>query len=97
MEMKSKKRYNWFNTYFSKVNKSAFWTCLTISTVLITVSFFVPPMAVIDSSVIAATGELFAFAALATLIDGIEKGKSVKIHKGDTTMTLNDENENEIE
>lgn len=95
--METKDKSNWFNRHFAEVNKFAFWTCLLISIGLIVGAFFVPPMSVIDSSVIAATGELFAFAALGTVIDGIEKGRRLKISKGDTTMTLNDNNENEIE
>lgn len=95
--MKTRKRGGWFARYFAEVNKGAFWTCLLISVGLIVGAFFVPPMAVIDASVLAATGELFAFAALATVIEGVEKGRSVKIQKGETTMTLNDNDENETE
>lgn len=96
--MKTKSKGNWFKRYFSEVNKTAFWTCLIISIGLIVGAFFVPPMSVIDGSVIAATGELFAFATLGTVIEGVEKGRSVRIQKGETTMTLNDDdNENEIE
>jgi len=80
---------------FKEVNKAAFWTCLLISIALIVVAFFIPPQAVIDGSVIAAVGELFGFAALGVVIEGIEKGRSVSISKGSTTFTVNDEN-NEI-
>lgn len=88
---KKKSKESWFRKYFSRVNKTAFWTTLLISIALIVAAFFIPPQAVIDGSVIAATGELFAFAALGTVIEGIEKGRSVRISKGDTTMTLNDD------
>lgn len=88
---KKKWKESWFKKYFSHVNKTAFWICLLISLALIVTAFFIPPQGVIDGSVIAATGELFAFAALGTVIDGIEKGRSVSISKGDTTMTLNDD------
>lgn len=98
--MKNKtKKDKWFKRYFSEVNKTSFWTCLIISIALIVGAFFVPPMSVIDASVIAATGELFAFAALGTVITGIEKGKNISVSKGDTIVSLqdnNDNNENEI-
>ena len=99
MEKKTRKK-GWFKTYFSEVNKASFWTCLIISIALIVGAFFVPPMSVIDGSVIAATGELFGFAALGTVITGIEKGKNFSVSKGDTTLSVNDnnnDNENEIE
>lgn len=95
--MKKKTHENWFKRTFSEVNKAAFWTCLVISICLIVGAFFVPPMAVIDASVLAGTGELFGFAALGTVIEGIEKGRSVKIQKGETTMTLNDDKDDENE
>ena len=45
-----------------------------------------PPMGIIDSSVLTAVGELLMFGVLAqvpTLIDAAKNGKSVKISKGD--------------
>lgn len=76
------------------------WTfiiCLVLSIILIVASWFVPPMAVIDGSVLAATGEIFSFAALATVIRAIDKGHKATIAKGDTTLTVGkdaDEDEN---
>lgn len=98
--MKKKTHENWFTRTFSEVNKAAFWTCLIISIGLMVGAFFVPPLAIIDASILAGTGELFGFAALGTVIEGIEKGRSVTIQKGETTMTLNDndkDDENEIQ
>lgn len=87
---KKKPKENLFRRYFSQVNKAAFWTTLLISIALIVTAFFIPPQAVVDGSVVACVGELFGFAALGTVIEGIEKGRSVRISKGDTTMSLND-------
>lgn len=60
-----------------------------ISVILLIASWFVPPMAVIDASVLAGVGELFGFAALATVIHAINKGKSVKVTHGNTALAVN--------
>lgn len=89
-----KKKKGRFWAMFAEVNKAAFWTCLLISIALIITAFFIPPMAVIDGSVVAAVGELFGFAALGVVIEGLDKGRNVTISKGDVNVTLNDKNEN---
>ena len=64
----------------------AFYTTLAISLLLILGGFLLPPMGIIDSSVLTAVGELLMFGVLAqvpTLIDAAKNGKSVKISKGD--------------
>lgn len=62
---------------------------LTIVSVgLIVGGFFVPPMGVIDGSVLTACGILFAFAALFVAADAIEKGVDAKITHRDTTVEL---------
>lgn len=68
----------------------AFWVCLFTSIALIVISFFIPPLAVIDGSVLAATGELFAFASLGTLITAVRKGKDARIRHKDTTIEVGD-------
>lgn len=90
---KKKGKGSWFKRTFAKVNKISFFACMAISVILIITAFFVPPTAVIDASVIAAVGEIFAWGALVVVIEGIEKGRSVTISKGDTTMTLNDDDD----
>ena len=50
-----------------------------------------PPMGIIDGSVLTAVGELLMFGVLAqvpTLIDAAKNGKSVKISKGDFTAEV---------
>ena len=64
----------------------AFYTTLAISLLLILGGFLLPPMGIIDSSVLTAVGELLMFGVLAqlpSLIDAAKNGKSVKISKGD--------------
>ena len=65
------------------------------SMVLITASFLCPPLAVIDSSVLAAVGEVFAFAALWTLIKAMDEGHTATITNKDITLTIDKEEEEE--
>ena len=71
------------------MNHWAFWVCLIFSIGLILGSFFVPPMGVIDGSILAGVGELFGFATLATVIEAIKKGSDVTISHGSTTVGIN--------
>lgn len=57
---------------------------------LFVASFLVPPMGVIDGSVLKAGGIIFAFAALAEAREAIVEGLGVKVTHGDTTFTVQD-------
>ena len=65
---------------------TAFYINLSVSIVLIVGGFLLPPMGIIDGSVLTAVGELLMFGVLAqvpALISAAKNGKSVKISKGD--------------
>lgn len=62
-----------------------------VSISLIIASFVVPPTGVIDPSVLAATGILFAFAALYIVLVAVEKGTPASLSHGGTTVTVNRE------
>ena len=66
---------------------------LTLASIALLVwSFVLPPPGVIDSSVIAAVGELAGFAALWQIAKAIDKGVDAALRKGDTEITIhNDE------
>lgn len=68
-----------------------FWVFLGISASLIIGSFFVPPMGVIDSSVLSAVGELQGFAALGVGFECIFTGMNVSLEKGDTKINVSRE------
>lgn len=72
----------------------AFWICLGVSIGMMLVSFFVPPLAVIDSSIFVATSILFAYAALASFNAALEKGVDAKIKHNDTELQIINDNEN---
>lgn len=67
-----------------------FWICLLTSIFLIVASFFVPPLSVVDGSVLASVGELFAFAALGNIVAAIEKGIDAKVEHNGTSITIGD-------
>lgn len=82
---------DWVNNFFGdQFHKRVFFICLIVSIGLIVVSFLTPPKWIIDASVLAATGELFGFAALAEVVAAIERGKNAKIQKGDTSIMIGD-------
>lgn len=66
-----------------------------VAIILIIASWFVPPMAVIDSSVLAAVGEIFGFAALGTVVKAIDKGVDAQVQHNNTTLTIGDINKQE--
>lgn len=74
-----------------------FWVLSLAAIALLVASFIVPPTGVIDPSVLAASGEIFAFAALGTLIKAIDKGVDAKVTRGDTTLTVGDINSHKEE
>ena len=71
-------------------------TVLSLSAiVLIVAGLLMPPMGVIDGSVLTAVGELFAFAALDTVWHAIDKGIDAKITHGQTTLNLTNDDDKE--
>lgn len=73
-----------------------FWICLIVSIGLLVGGFFVPPMGVIDGSVLTAVGILFAFGTLAQIPIIIEVAGYTKISNGNTIIEISkDENNDE--
>ena len=73
-----------------------FYLTFAISLLLIIGGFLLPPMGIIDGSVLTAVGELLMFGVLAqlpALIDAAKNGKSVKISKGDFTAEVTSSDE----
>lgn len=67
----------------------AILTALSIG--LIIGGFFVPPIGIVSGSVLTSVGEIFGFATLWVVIAAIEKGTDVTLKKGDTEITINNE------
>lgn len=66
-----------------------FIVCMAISILLIIVSFIIPPHGVIDSSVLAAVGEIFAFPALYSVYNIFLTGRAVTFKKGNMEISAN--------
>lgn len=62
-----------------------------MSIALIVGGFFVPPLGVIDGSVLTAVGLLLMFSVIAKIPEAIKAGKSVKISKGDSSLEIGTE------
>lgn len=52
-------------------------------------SFLLPPMGVVQPSVLQAVGEIFAFASLGAVIKAIDTGKPTKFRHNNTELTVN--------
>ena len=61
-----------------------------IALILLVASFILPPMGVIDSSVLKAVAEIFAFAGLLTVLRAIDRNKGIEFHKGDISLEISD-------
>ena len=79
---------------YGKLNKWVFFLCLGISLFLLVTAFFVPPTAYIDATVLAAVGEIFLWPALWAVMVAIDKGSDVKLTKGDTTIHIDNPDNN---
>ena len=68
-----------------------FYLTLAISLLLIVGGFLLPPMGIIDGSVLTAVGELLMFGALAqvpALISAAKNGKSIKVTRGNSSIEV---------
>ena len=63
------------------------------SIILIIASFFVPPLGIIDGSVLAAVGEIEGLGVLWIVLRAVEKGTGASFKKGDVEVDIK-ENEN---
>lgn len=75
--------------------KVTFAVCLFISLALIIGGFFMPPMGVIDGSVLTAVGELIAFPTLLYGFRAVELGLEIKLSHGDTSLEISQKDEEE--
>ena len=62
---------------------------LTISSILLIIaSFFVPPLGILDGSVLAAVGELEGLGVLWIILRAVEKGIGASFKKGDVEVDI---------
>ena len=70
------------------MSRITFAICFFVSVGLIVGGFFVPPMGVIDGSILTAIGELLLFPTLLYGFRAIELGLTIKFQKGDATIEI---------
>ena len=70
------------------LSRLTFAICFFVSVGLIIGGFFVPPMGVIDGSVLTAVGELLLFPTLLYGFRAVELGMRVKFQKGETSVSI---------
>lgn len=81
------------------LSRMTFLVCFFVSVGLIIGGFFVPPMGVIDGSVLTAIGELLLFPTLLYAFRAVEMGMKVKFQKGETSIEIHrrEEDQHDIE
>ena len=79
-----------------KISKASFWVCLSISIFLMVGSalFPWPPNFIIEHSIFQAVGWLFGFAALGQVPDIINLGRTARIQRGNTVVTIGKDSNN---
>lgn len=65
-----------------------FYVNLVVSICLIVGGFFVPPLGVIDGSVLTAVGLLLMFSVIAKIPEAIKAGKNIKVQNGDSSVEI---------
>lgn len=80
------------------IDKIVFFVCLVSSICLLVAGFILPPIGIIDNSVLKACGELLGFTAAWFCYRAVIAGKYIKAKKGDLEVSVgvdDDEFENE--
>ena len=65
-----------------------FYFNLIVSVLLIVGGILVPPVGVIDGSVLTAVGLLLMFSVVEKIPDAIKAGRSIKLSKGDSSVEI---------
>ena len=74
-----------------------FWLFSIIGVILIIVAFILPPLSVIDNSVLIAVGEIDGMIALGAVIKAIDKGESATFTHNNTSITITNNEDEEGE
>lgn len=79
------------------VRNSGFIILYGIALILLVASFILPPMGVIDDSVLKAVAEIFAFAGLLTVLRAIDRNMGIEFKKGDMSLEISDSDDDSQE
>jgi hypothetical protein len=90
-----KKEFKTDGTRSFWLSRFTFVVCFFTSVGLIIGGFFVPPIGVIDGSVLTAIGELLMFPTLLYAFRALELGYKFKLQKGDMSVEVHKHNKTE--
>ena len=76
------------NSVSSKTARIVAIVCFVVAVILFITGFFLPPMGIIDGSVLKAGGILLGFAGIFQIPVVVENKYNVKVTKGDTTVQI---------
>ena len=68
-----------------------FYINLVVSILLIVGGFLVPPVGIIDGSVLTAVGLLLMFSVIEKVPEAIKAGRNIKLQKGDSSVEISSE------
>lgn len=74
------------------------WICLLSALFLLIGAALTPPYFIVDSSILAAVGEVFAFFTvlkLPNIIQSVKDGKSIRLQHNDTTIEVSSDKDSE--
>lgn len=84
---------NFWKNYLE--NNVFFWVFSVAGLLLIIASFLLPPMGVVDNSILAVVGELDGVIALGAVIKAIDKGTDVSLQHNNTSVTITNKDEDD--
>ena len=73
----------------------AFWATLITAIVLMITGFFMPPIGVIDGSVVAGVGMLILWPSLGLGARAIDEGRSAKLKTRHAVLTVGEDNDDD--
>lgn len=75
---------------WNELSSNVWWWILTVlSVTLLFAGLFLPPMGIIDSSVLVGVGEILGLGALKCVYEAIIRGIDTTIQHNNTSITLN--------
>ena len=93
--MEKEKDINRCQKVFNKHYVIAFWVTLFFAVALLVTGFFLPPMAIIDGSILKAVGELMFWPAIAFGVKAVEDGRVAKFNFGKASVHIGEDENND--
>lgn len=87
----AKKTDNRCQKVFNRHYVIAFWVTLFFAVALLVTGFFMPPMAVIDGSILKAVGELMFWPTIAFGVKAVEDGRVAKFRFGKGSIHIGED------